>query len=220
MNSKWRTAIIWLVGIAIVAVIVVVGMKDSFVRLLGEEKPGTANSGIAKSEPVEIEEPEPIDVEEYYKEKSTVVASYEAGRSEHTRSEGQAIEDMQARGFEQYPVTYEYSQDGTYVKEQEAANSNEQHPIYQTFYFSANEELWTIIEINGSVIANPVSYNMQSERGVQLVISESEVITGYDSSKNTFYETVPNASELIVHVVERIDANTLDSLTVDVLGGL
>ena len=215
MNSKWKTAIIWLAGIAIIVVIVVIGMKDSFVRLLSSDK-----AEVTKEEPVEVVRSAPENVEEYYKERSTIVDSYKVEKSEHIQSAGQAVENIQGRGFAQYPVTFDYASDGTYVSEQEVTDTNEQHPIYQTFYFSANEELWTIIVVNGSIIANPVSYNMQSERDVQLIVSESEVITGYDSSKNIFYETIPNESELIVHVVERIDAETLDSLTVDVLGGL
>ena len=55
---------------------------------------------------------------------------------------------------------------------------------------------------------------------MQLVIAESEIITGYDSSNNMFYETIPDESELIAYVVDRIDAETLDSLTVEVISGL
>lgn len=207
MNSKWKTAIIWLAGIAAVALIVFVGMKDSIVRPMNEEKANAMKN-------------DPVDVEEYYNERSEIIASYSAKTSDNVQSEKQAIEDISGRGFEQYPVSYDYSIDGEYVKEQEASDTEEEHPIYQTYYTSANGELWTIIVMNGSVIANPVSYNMQSERGVQLVIAESEIITGYDSSNNMFYETIPDESELIVYVVDRIDAETLDSLTVEVISGL
>lgn len=207
MNSKWKTALAWLVGIAIVALIVVVGMKDSIVRPMNEEKANAMKS-------------DPVDVEEYYKEKSEIVASYDVKTSENIQSEKQAVESISERGFEQYPVTYEYSIDGRYLKEQESKSSKDQHPIYQTYYTSANDEFWTIIVVNGSIIANPVSYNMQSERGVQFIVSESEVITGYDSANNVFYETIPNESELIVYVVDRINAETLDALTVEVISGL
>lgn len=207
MNSKLKTALIWLAGIAVVALIVFVGMKDSIVRPVNEEKASAMKT-------------DPVDVEEYYKEKSSIVTSYDVKTSDGIQAEKKAVEDIKERGFEQYPVTYDYSIDGEYIKEQEASGSKETHPIYQTYYASSNGELWTIIVINGSIIANPVSYNMQSERGVQLVISESEVITGYDSEKNVFYETIPNESELIVVVVDKIDAATLDSLTVEVINGL
>lgn len=207
MNSKWKTAIIWLVGIAIVALIIFIGMKDSIVRPINEEKANAMKS-------------DPVDAEEYYKEKSEIVDSYDVKSSDNVQSEKTAIEDIKGRGFEQYLISYEYSIDGEYTKEQEALNENEKHPIYQTYYASSNGELWTIITTNGSIIANPVSYNMQSEREVQLVIAESEIITGYDSHSNMFYETIPSESELTVYVVDKIDSKTLDSLTIEALSGL
>ena len=70
--------------------------------------------------------------------------------------------------------------------------------------------------MKGSVIANPVGYNMESNaHGAQLILSESEVITSYDSVTNSFYESIPNESELIVKTVNHIDAETLNSLTVE-----
>lgn len=66
-------------------------------------------------------------------------------------------------------------------------------------------------------MANPVSFNAESELGVQLIIAESEVISCYDSQSNMFYETIPNETELIVKVVDRIDTETLDRLTVEVI---
>ena len=208
MNSKLKTVLIWLVGIAIVALIILIGMKDSIVRPMIEEK---VNEKI-----------DPIDVEEYYKERAEIVDAYDVATSVNVQSERQAIDDLSDRGFEQYAVIYEYSIDGEYVEEQEALKTKKKkkHPIYQTYYISAADELWTIMVINGSVIANPVSYNMESERGVQLIVSESNVITGYDSANNMFYETIPKESELIVYVVDKIDAATLDTLTVEVISGL
>ena len=88
------------------------------------------------------------------------------------------------------------------------------------FTISSNEELWTIIVLNGCIMANPVSFNVESDLGVQLIIAESDVISCYDSQTNMFYETIPNETELIVKVVDRIDAETLDSLTVEVIKGL
>lgn len=74
--------------------------------------------------------------------------------------------------------------------------------------------------INGHIIAYPVSYNMELETGVETVISESEIIMGFDSETNTFYETIPAESELIVKVIKKIDAETLDSLTKEDIAAL
>ena len=45
-------------------------------------------------------------------------------------------------------------------------------------------------------------------------------IIGYDSENNMFYETIPKESELIVKVVDKIDSETLNSLTKEVIAGL
>lgn len=68
--------------------------------------------------------------------------------------------------------------------------------------------------INGSVVANPVSFNIQSELSVQVIISEKDTVTSYDSTTNKFFETIPDESVLLVITVDRIDAETLNSLTI------
>ena len=78
--------------------------------------------------------------------------------------------------------------------------------------------MWIISLIDGDIVANPVSYNMQSALETQLIVSESEIITSYDSSTNKYYKTVPNESTLIVRIVDKIDADTLDTLTIEELG--
>ena len=185
MNGKWKKVFGWLLGITTAALILFIGMRDSIVRPMNEEKANAVKT-------------DPIDVKEYYKENAEILAEYDAKTSESIQSEKQVSDDLSERGFTQYLVLYEYSIDGTYVKEQVARNNKKQHPIYQTYYISQADEIWTIIVINGQIIANPVSYNMQSERGVQFIVSESNVITGYDSSNNMFYETIPNESTLMV----------------------
>lgn len=69
-------------------------------------------------------------------------------------------------------------------------------------------------------MANPVTYNTESGRDVQLLISETETVTSYDSAKNKFYVIIPGESEAIVKTVGRIDAETLDKLTVEVIDEL
>ena len=45
-------------------------------------------------------------------------------------------------------------------------------------------------------------------------------VTEYDSENNMFYETIPKESELIVKIVDKIDSETLNSLTKEVIAGL
>ena len=133
-------------------------------------------------------------------------------------SEADVIKTLRERGFTDSPITTEYTSDGTMITTKEAEDSDETHPNYQTYLLSDSGEYWTISVTMRSIIANPVGYNMEcNKHGVQLVVAESEVMTCYDSKTNSFYNTKPNKSELIIKQVDRIDAETLNSLTVDQL---
>jgi hypothetical protein len=78
-------------------------------------------------------------------------------------------------------------------------------------------EAWTITLSNGYIIAYPLSFAAVSERETDLTVSESEIYPGYDAENNNFYEIIPDSSGLTMKIVDRIDAETLDSLTVEVL---
>lgn len=167
-------------------------------------------------EDIQIEHP---DADVYYEQNAELLATIEVTKSENVLTEKDAERTLTERGFSDYSIWSEYSMDGEYYGAQEIVGTVDKHPIYQTYYVTDNNEIWTIIVINGSVVANPVSFNMQSQLGVQVVFSETNVITSYDSVTNKFYESIPNESELIVYVVDKIDANTIDKLTVEVIEG-
>ena len=106
--------------------------------------------------------------------------------------------------------------EGDYSEAREISrDSSEMHPTYEAPYVSETYEMWTVLDYNGQMMAYPVSYNIDSSRSAELIISESESITSYDSDSNSFYEVVPSESKLIVRQVGRIDASTLDSLTAE-----
>ena len=85
---------------------------------------------------------------------------------------------------------------------------------------SANGDIWSISVVNGMIIANPASFNLNSELTAQLLISESEKLTSYDNATNKFFVTIPYESEVIVKTVDKIDAETLDRLTVEEINKL
>ena len=87
--------------------------------------------------------------------------------------------------------------------------------MYQTYYISSNEEVWTIFVINGKIFANPVSYNLQSGLPAPLLISETKELTSYDYQDNLFLELIPDESVAIIKTVETINAETLDKLTIE-----
>ena len=163
MKKRCQVLLIWLGGMVVVSLIIMVGMKSSVERKMVENQ--VNDIGISE-----------VDVKEYYEEKSAILDRYTVQDSSNTQTESQTKKDVIQRGFDQNKITYDYSIDGNYVGNQEAKDIKDKHPMYQTLYISSMGELWNIIIINGSVIANPVSYNMESELGVQTIISESKVI--------------------------------------------
>lgn len=145
--------------------------------------------------------------ESYYQENGEIVRIVDVNTSEDVPTEEEVMTLLSARGFVDFPVTFDYAMDGAYVGEEEiVGDAATKHPMYQTFFITENQELWT-------VIANPVSYNLESTRAAQLLISESQEITSYDSHTNKYYVTIPKESAVIVRTVEKIDAETLNQLT-------
>ncbi len=194
-----------------------------------ETEPEVADSQEKKetktqSEPVEekieqpLEEPEPeisYTAEEYYQEHSQeIIEVVDVQESEEVQSEKDVVTDLQERGFVDFAITFDSSMDGEYSETTEAAaNSSQKHPMYQTFFVTDNGDIWSIFVINGAIFANPVFFNLESDLEGQVLFSESEELTSYDDVTNQFYVTVPEESAVVVKVVDRIDAATLNKLT-------
>ena len=89
-------------------------------------------------------------------------------------------------------------------------------PMYLNYYVTEKGDVWTIYVINGSVFAYPASYNLESDR--EMLVSESAEIVSYDNVTNQFYVTAPDNS-IIIKVVDRIDAETLEKLTMEDIRG-
>ncbi len=157
----------------------------------------------------------------YYRENAEVIKTVNASKSKDAPSEAQVMEILKERGFSTDKITYEFVMGGEYLGEKSIkGDPNKKRPMYQTDYYSASGELWTIFVINGDVIANPVSYNIGSSLPVQLLVAEKNEITSYDHATNKYYVTIPESSAVIVKKVKRIDAATLDKLTSEGIDGL
>lgn len=158
---------------------------------------------------------EMVDAKEYFSNNGEIISEISVSDAENVDTEAETYDYLEKRGFTEYSVTAEYSIDGDYVGETAIEeDSQEKHPVYNTFYYSSSGEVWTITSINGQITANPVSYNFQSESDAPVLISDSETIVSYDNATNKFYETIPSESALKLIVVDQIDATTLDNLTI------
>lgn len=171
------------------------------------------NTGSTPSEPT-TEESTEQSPDEYYEENSTVIRSFDASLSEDVHTEEEVISFLEERGFTQYPITYDFAMGGEYSGDTEiTGDPGEKRPMYQTFYECENGEFWTVFVINGEIYAKPVIYNLESELPVQVLISESEQVTSYNNKTNKYYVTIPKETAVIIKIVDRIDAETLNRLT-------
>lgn len=160
------------------------------------------------------------DAEEYFRQHSQIIEQFYVQDSGNVLTEAESIHVLEERGFTGDPVTAEYTMDGVYSDAAAVSDTSaDRHPAYQTAYTAGNGALWMIMIIDGDIMANPVSYNMQSSLDVQVVVAESDMITSYDSATNQFFKTIPDESEMIVRKVEKIDAETLETMTNEMLGG-
>lgn len=155
------------------------------------------------------------DADEYYHNNSTVISEGKVTDSNVVFTETDAYNTLSDRGFGSYPITTEYSMSGEYM---DAVNispsSTTKHPIYQTTYFADNGEVWEIFLINNIILANPLSYNVQSHSPAQIIVSETDSVMSYDNITNKFYETIPNESQAIIKKIEHIDAQSLDNMDI------
>lgn len=181
-----------------------------------EDRP-TETTGAAETVPEEFIVPA-RDAEEYFQENSEVIRVTRAKASDDVLSGSKTLEELENRGFTNYALTSTYSMDGTYHDPVIITpDSKEKHPIYETIHQTESGELWSILVINGKFMANPLSYNLQSGRSVQIILSESETVTSYDGTTSTFYETIPDSGTMIIITVDRIDAQTLEEYTTGVI---
>lgn len=174
----------------------------------------STGKGDESTNPIKPENPSTAD--EYYWDNSEVIKVIDAQESNDVPNETEVLSVLKERGFVDYPITYEYSIEGKYNDETEVLEgSSDRHPMYQTYYVTRNGDVWSIFVINGAVFANPASFNLESELEAQLLFAETKELTSYDDETNKFYVTIPKESAAIVKVVEKIDAETLDKLTIE-----
>ncbi len=159
----------------------------------------------------------PTETDEYFWENSIVVDVIDVAESEDVLTESEVSMVLEERGFLYYPITYKYTIDGDYTGKTEIqSDSNEKHPVYQTFYMSDSGDVWTIYVVNGSVIAYPVSINISSDLDAQILYADSNQLISYAEEGNKFYVTVPFEETIILKEIDIIDATELNKISSEV----
>lgn len=191
---------------------------ESIVRDIGAKKT-TPDSNHNDMEPInlddyKIEAPNPNDI---FNDHFEIVEVTDIADSNNSLTEEELIIILNERGFTEYPITTNYDMEGHYSDSKEVAPSTEKHPIYETSYISSNNEYWIISVVDGDIMATPVNFNIESNSNTSVLISESNYVTSYVSSTNQFYRTIPDESVLDVIVVDKINTDALDRLTLEEL---
>lgn len=160
------------------------------------------------------------EADSYYQERAEVISVTNVKDAENILSEQEVTSLFAERGFEDYGIQTEYDENGNVYDEKEYVGDEPQqkHPLYEMYYISENEMIWTIYNVNGTIYAYPVSYNLVSERKAPLLVTETDTVIGYDNETNQYYETIPNSTSVIVMKVEKINKEVLDNMTLERLG--
>ena len=152
----------------------------------------------------------------YSEERAEIISVTPVKKSKYTLSEKDVVEEFEARGFTQYPVTTGYSYDGKYSDPVKiSGSSTAKHPIYETYYVTSKNEIWVITALDGMILATPSSYNINNAGKVPVLVSESQEIASYDSTTNSIYLTMPKPEAVTVKVIDRIDAKAIESLSLE-----
>ena len=77
--------------------------------------------------------------------------------------------------------------------------------------------IWTIYVVNGAVAALPVSYNWESGKTAEVIVSESDQLITYDPDENRYFVTEPLNSAVLLIKVPKVDAETIEKLTAEEL---
>ena len=180
--------IIFIVALSCLHIIRVPIIEDSANK---DAKADQNNTDAGEEISLENYRNESPDAEAYFEQNSQIIEKMNVNDSKDVLTEAEVIGLLEERGFKDYPITTEYSMDGKYHDEAVVSNSSDiKHPIYETYYVSSRNDYWIISVIEDDIFANPVSFNMQSSSEERTIVSESDMITSYDSSTNQFYKTI------------------------------
>ena len=177
-----------------------------------------AVSASASTEAAAAQKTGEINAAKYYAENAQKVIRVTPARSsDEVYSEKAVGEELSARGFgDKISVTYEYSIDGSVEQKAEIDDASlTTHPQYTAVYMTESGDYWTISVCNNCVSAYPVTYNLEHNSGTEVILTESESITAYDSATNCFYEAIPKQSVLLVKRIPAITAQALEKLTAE-----
>ena len=179
------------------------------------------NTASTATDYVELPETDYVeypDVESYFEENGDVKEIVSVSDSKEILSGKEVIQMLKERGFSDIIVTSSFTMDGEYCDEEIISeSSDDKHPMYEAEYVNSGGELWILTIIKDQITASPITYQISGATTLSVLYSEKETLTSYDNMDNRFFITVPNDDFLDLRVVDRIDADTLDTLTAEAI---
>ena len=210
-------AIASIVVVFIVSLILIIGLSGRKPKNSNNYNSASVNSGLVDEYGINVEDykEDLIDAEQFLSQKGQIISKTQANQSNTVQSASAAFNDFAGRGFSFDTLAVYYDMNGNLTEEEITSSDSGNYPMYAANYVTPSGQVWQLMSINGSVMAYPLSYNLnENTSDTAVVFSEKNSIISYDSASNTFYEVVPNASEANVKVVGRIDKNTLDTMQI------
>ena len=155
------------------------------------------------------------DAQKVLNENGSVTDTTAAQDAKGVLTEAQIWENFDKRGFTQSPIITNYTMEGAYADAAEISkDGSDTHPLYRTHYTAKDGTLWSIMYINGTVMATPLTYQDDEElTNPPLILSESENLISYDNVTNSFYTTKPNEAQMQLKKVDTINAKMLEEYT-------
>ena len=191
---------------AVVIILVIIIAIAGIFTLMLYGKNNLDSSGKKAGANSEVSGNDLISYESDLMEQNYVIES-DASISPDAFSEEEAVSFLKLRKLFGSFIMASYDMNGNFTEVKPiAADSDEKHPYYETFYYTPEGAVWDILIIDGCIFAT-------NEDG--LVVSESESVTFYDNTNNKFYKAYLDLLDVDYRQVKRIDAYTLSRIKPD-----
>ncbi len=214
MSKQNLILIISLSAVAAVLLIVILVMALRSGKQSSSRSGGGGGGTTPTTEETTTEEITMEDADTFYHKNAEVIAVTKATDSKAVLSEKDAVKELKARGFDQFPITRSYTMDGEFLEEDEIKDAgSDKRPMYETSYRTEAGDLWTISIVNDTYVAYPSSYNL--EKQTMAVFSEKDSITAYDGDSNQFYQIKPKKELATLLTIDKVDAEHLEKLTTE-----
>lgn len=130
----------------------------------------------------------------------------------------EVVEMNKSRGFGDLPIIVDFDTEGNY-SDLHVVDTNtdldKKFAVYHMLYTTPDQIMWTIYVNDGTYLAVPLG---KSEQVVmkEIIFSETDYTVNYDGSTNEYSNIkLDTLTDEVGVQVERIDAKTLDSYSID-----